>query len=247
MKTVQQKNEFLFRHVGPRENEIPEMLAAIGVRTIDELIDQTIPEAIRRKQELQLDSPKTEFEALHELRVIAKNNIVLKSLLGQGYYNCITPSVIQRNVFENPGWYTRSTPYQPEISQGRLEALLNFQTMVADLTEMPVANASLLDEGTAAAEAMAMSYGIVNRSPNASANKFFVSARCFRQTIDVVLTRATPHHIDVIVGNPDTVEFDKSFFGALIQYPGEDGAVVDWRGFVKKCMTPAHWQSLQRI
>ena len=234
MKTVQQKNEFLSRHLGPRENEIPEMLHAIGVRSMDELIDQTIPEIIRSKQEIQFDAAKTEYEILNELHEIAKGNVVLKSYLGQGYFNCIMPSVIRRNVFENPGWYTQYTPYQPEISQGRLEALINFQTMVADLTGMPVANASLLDEGTAAAEAMAMAYGIVNKSPKCSANKFFISARCYRQTIDVVLTRATPHHIEIIVGNPDMVEFDKSFFGALIQYPGEDGAVVDWRGFVKK-------------
>jgi glycine dehydrogenase len=234
MKTSQQKNEFLSRHLGPREHEIPEMLNSIGVRSMDELIDQTIPEIIRSKQQIQLDPPKTEYEMLNELREIAKSNVALKSYLGQGYYNCITPSVIRRNVFENPGWYTQYTPYQPEISQGRLEALINFQTMVADFTGMPAANASLLDEGTAAAEAMAMAYGIVNKSPKIPANKFFISARCYRQTIDVVLTRATPHNIEVVVGNPDTVEFDKSYFGALIQYPGEDGAVLDRRGFVKK-------------
>jgi glycine dehydrogenase len=234
MKTMQQKNEFLTRHLGPREQDIVEMLKAVGARSTDELIDQTIPAIIRSKHQMQMDPAKTEHEMLNELREIAKNNIVLKSYLGQGYYNCITPSVIQRNVFENPGWYTQYTPYQPEISQGRLEALINFQTMVSDFTGMPVANASLLDEGTAAAEAMTMAYGIVNRSPKTSANKFFISARCYRQTIDVVLTRATPHAIEVVVGNPDSVEFDKSFFGALIQYPGEDGAVVDWRGFVKK-------------
>jgi glycine dehydrogenase len=234
MKTLQQKNEFLSRHLGPREHEIPEMLDAVGVSSIDELIDQTIPEIIRSKQQIQMDPAVTEYEILNELREIAKNNIVLKSYLGQGYYNCITPSVIRRNIFENPGWYTQYTPYQPEISQGRLEALINFQTMVADFTEMPVANASLLDEGTAAAEAMAMAYGIVNKSPKILVNKFFISARCYRQTIDVVLTRATPHNIEVVVGNPNTVEFDKSFFGALIQYPCEDGAVIDRRGFIKK-------------
>ena len=234
MKTLQQKNEFLSRHLGPREHEIPDMLNAIGVSSIDELIDQTIPQNIHSKQQIQMDTPLSEYDMLKELREIARNNVVLKSYLGQGYYNCITPIVIQRNVFENPGWYTQYTPYQPEISQGRLEALINFQTMIADFTGMPVANASLLDEGTAAAEAMAMAYGIVNKSPKTSANKFFVSTRCFRQTIDVVLTRATPHNIEVVIGNPETVEFDKSFFGALIQYPGEDGAVIDRRGFIKK-------------
>ncbi len=234
MKTLQQKNEFLSRHLGPREHEISEMLNAVGVSSMDELIDQTIPKIIRSKQETQIDSAKTEYEILNDLREIAKNNIVLKSYLGQGYYNSITPSVIRRNVLENPGWYTQYTPYQPEISQGRLEALINFQTMVADLTGMPVANASLLDEGTAAAEAMTMAYGIVNKSQKISANKFFVSARCYRQTIDVILTRATPHNIEIVVGNSNTVEFDKSFFGALIQYPCEDGAVIDRRGFIKK-------------
>ena len=234
MKTLQQKNEFLSRHLGPREHEIPEMLNAIGAHSLDELIDQTIPEIIRSKKQIETDPAKTEYEILNELREIARSNIVLKSYLGQGYYNCITPSVIQRNVFENPGWYTQYTPYQPEISQGRLEALINFQTMVSDFTEMPVANASLLDEGTAAAEAMAMAYGIVNKSPKTPANKFFVSARCYRQTIDVILTRATPHNIEVVIGDPDTVGFDKSFFGALIQYPNDDGAIVDRRGFIKK-------------
>jgi len=234
MKTLKQKNEFLSRQLGPREHEIPEMLHAIGVRSMDELIDQTIPQIIRSKNQIQMDPAKTEYEMLNELRGIARNNVVLKSYLGQGYYNCITPSVIRRNIFENPGWYTQYTPYQPEISQGRLEALINFQTMVSDFTGMPIANASLLDEGTAAAEAMAMAYGIVNKSSKNPAYKFFVSTRCFRQTIDVVLTRATPHNIEVVVGNPDTAEIDKSFFGALIQYPCEDGAIVDRRGFIKK-------------
>jgi len=228
------QSEFLARHLGPHEQEVIEMLKIIGVRSIDELIDQTIPESIRKKQQVQMEPAKTEFEMLKELREIAKKNVVLQSYLGQGYYNCITPSVIQRNIFENPGWYTQYTPYQPEISQGRLEALLNFQTMIADLTGMPVANASLLDEGTAAAEAMAMAYGIVNKSLHGTSNKFFVSARCFRQTIDVVFTRATPHNIEVVVGNPETVNFDNTFFGALVQYPGEDGAIVNLRPFIKK-------------
>jgi glycine dehydrogenase len=229
-----QQSEFIMRHLGPRKQEIAEMLKAVGVRSVDELIDQTIPDSIRKKQQVQMEPAMTEFEMLKELREIAKKNVVLKSYLGQGYYNCITPSVIQRNIFENPGWYTQYTPYQPEISQGRLEALLNFQTMAADLTGLPVANASLLDEGTAAAEAMTMAYGIANKSPQKTANKFFVSARCFRQTIDVVLTRATPHDIEVVVGNPETVNFDDSFFGALVQYPGEDGAVINLRPFIQK-------------
>jgi glycine dehydrogenase len=228
------RNEFLVRHLGPREHEISEMLKVINVDSLDELIEQTIPQSIRNKQQVHMEPAKTEFEMLKELREIASKNIVLKSYLGQGYYNCITPSVIQRNIFENPGWYTQYTPYQPEISQGRLEALLNFQTMVVDLTGLSVANASLLDEGTAAAEAMAMAYGVVNKAPKRIANKFFISARCFRQTIDVVLTRATPQNIEVVVGNPETVEFDNTFFGALIQYPRENGEVVDLRGFINK-------------
>jgi glycine dehydrogenase len=228
------QNEFLARHLGPREHEISEMLQIIGSQSLDELIDQTIPQSIRNKRQVRMEPAKTEFEMLGELRRIADENIILKSCLGQGYYDCITPSVIQRNIFENPGWYTQYTPYQPEISQGRLEALLNFQTMVADFTGLPVANASLLDEGTAAAEAMSMAYGMVNKSPKQVANKFFVSARCFRQTIDVVLTRATPHDIEIVVGNPDTIEFDRTFFGALVQYPGEDGAIIDLVGFIKK-------------
>jgi glycine dehydrogenase len=229
-----QQGEFITRHLGPRKQEITEMLKVVGVPSVDELIDQTIPDSIRKKQQVQMEPAMTEFEMLKELREIAKKNVVLKSYLGQGYYNCITPSVIQRNIFENPGWYTQYTPYQPEISQGRLEALLNFQTMVADLTGLPVANASLLDEGTAAAEAMTMAYGIANKSPQKTSNKFFVSARCFRQTIDVVLSRATPHDIEVVVGNPETVNFDDSFFGALVQYPGEDGAVINLRPFIQK-------------
>jgi len=227
------QNEFFSRHVGPREHEVNEMLHTIGVQSMDELIEQTVPEHIRSHSPLGVGVPQTEYEMLNAFRAIAKKNIVLKSYLGQGYYNCITPAVIQRNIFENPGWYTQYTPYQPEISQGRLEALLNFQTMVSDLTGMAVANASLLDEGTAAAEAMAMAYGIVGKS-HPEANKFFVSARCFRQTIDVVLTRATPHHIEVVVGNPETIKLDKSFFGILLQYPAEDGAVIDYRELIKQ-------------
>ncbi len=227
-------NEYLARHLGPRLREIPDMLNAIGAHSIDELIDQTVLNNIRTKRMMQLPAPITEFEMQKILDEIAGNNILLKSYLGQGYYNCITPSVIQRNIFENPGWYTQYTPYQAEISQGRLEALINFQTMVADMTGLPVVNASLLDEGTAAAEAMSMAYGIVNKAPNSSANKFFVSARCFRQTIDVILTRAAPLNIEVVVGNVDTIELNKSYFGALIQYPGEDGVVIDPQTFIKK-------------
>ncbi len=227
-------NEFLKRHIGPQESDLAEMLSAVGVDSLDRLIDETVPKSILTAASPENEEPKTEYEILNDLRVLAGRNTVLKSYLGQGYYRCIVPSAVRRNVFENPGWYTQYTPYQPEISQGRLEALLNYQTMVADMTGMPVANASLLDEGTAAAEAMSMAYGLVNKTPDSSANKFFVSSRCFRQTIDVVLSRAVPHGIEIVVGNPGTVEFDGSFFGALIQYPAEDGSVSDHRRFIEK-------------
>lgn len=227
-------NEFLARHVGPRDDEIREMLDVIGVESLDELVDQTVPESIRNDERLALEPARTEQEMLADLRALASKNLLLKSYLGQGYYQCITPSVIGRNIFENPGWYTQYTPYQPEISQGRLEALLNFQTMISDMTSLEVANASLLDEGTAAAEAMVMAHTLAHKSPDAPVNKFFVSSRCFRQTIDVILARAIPRGIELVVGNPDVVEFDKSFFGALLQYPAEDGSVSDYRTFIQK-------------
>ncbi len=226
--------DFAGRHIGPDDRELKEMLAVVGVPTLDALIDQTVPAGIRSRSPLDLPAPMSEPELTAHLRAVAKENILCTSYLGQGYAGCFTPAVIQRNIFENPGWYTQYTPYQPEISQGRLEALLNFQTMIADLTGLPVANASLLDEGTAAAEAMAMAYGIVNRTSGSQANRFFVSARCLRPTIDVVTTRAIPHGIEVVVGNPDSVKFDGSFFGALFQYPGEDGAVVDLRPSIER-------------
>jgi glycine dehydrogenase len=234
MNTITQSNEFLKRHIGPQESDLAEMFTAVGIDSLDLLIDETVPQSILNSASPENEAPKTEFENLNDLRVFAGKNTVLKSYLGQGYYRCIVPGAIQRNVFENPGWYTQYTPYQPEISQGRLEALLNFQTMVADMTGMPVANASLLDEGTAAAEAMSMAYGLVNKSPNSSAGKFFISSRCLRQTIDVILSRAVPHGIEIVVGNPDTVKLDGSFFGALIQYPAEDGSVSDHRKFIEK-------------
>ena len=234
MNTTTHNNEFLRRHIGPQESDLSEMFSAVGVDSLDRLIDETVPQSILTSASPENEDPKTEYEILNDLRALAGKNTVLKSYLGQGYYRCIVPAAIRRNVFENPGWYTQYTPYQPEISQGRLEALLNYQTMVADMTGMPVANASLLDEGTAAAEAMNMAYGLVNKPPNLSANKFFISSRCFRQTVDVILSRAVPHGIELVVGNPGAVEFDRSFFGALIQYPAEDGSVCDHRKFIEK-------------
>ena len=210
------------------------MLKTVGVESLDDLIDQAIPASIRLKGDLNVQPPLSEFKFLQTLRAVAAKNKVAKSYLGQGYYGCITPSVIQRNVFENPGWYTQYTPYQPEISQGRLEALLNYQTMVMDLTGMKVANASLLDEGTAAAEAMTMVYGIVNkRTDGHPAKKFFVSDTCYVQTIDVIRTRASAIGIEVVVGDHKKSALDKSYFGAIVQYPAEDGSVYDFRRLIE--------------
>ncbi len=230
-----QENDFKSRHLGSGAEELDAMLKTIGVGSLDELIDQTIPTSIRTNQALALPPPTSEYRYHHELRLIAQKNKVLKSMMGLGYYGCVTPGVILRNIFENPGWYTQYTPYQPEISQGRLEALLNFQTMVADLTGMEVANASLLDEGTAAAEAMSMAYGVVNKKTGSdSRNRFFVSAGCFAQTIEVVRTRAEAVGIEIVIGNYEDAGIDSSYFGALVQYPDERGGVTDYREFISR-------------
>ncbi len=226
-------DKFVSRHNGPRENEITEMLKVIGVSSIDELITQTVPSGIRLKQPLQVAPAMSEFQYTKHLKALGAKNKVFRSYIGLGYYNNILPAVIQRNILENPGWYTAYTPYQAEIAQGRLEAILNFQTMVMDLTAMPIANASLLDEATAAAEALAMFYS--NRSKTKIANggnKFFISETVFPQTIDVVRTRAMPYGIELVIGNANTIALDDSFFGALIQYPDMNGEVNDYRTFV---------------
>ncbi len=233
---------FVNRHNGPRENEVKEMLAKIGVSSVDELINQTVPEKIRLKKPLKVGAALTEFQYSKHLRALAKKNKVFRSYMGLGYYNTIVPAVVQRNVLENPGWYTAYTPYQAEISQGRLEALLNFQTMIMDLTGMRFANASLLDEATAAAEAMFMFHN--NRSKTKqNAHKFFVSITCFPQTIDVVKTRAVPVGIEVVVGDANTISFDDSFFGALIQYPDINGEVNNYKNFV----STAHSKEVQVV
>jgi glycine dehydrogenase len=225
-------SDFHSRHIGPDKLELDAMLRVIGVDSLDTLIDETIPASIRSTAPLNLPAPLSEYTFLQTLREIARKNTLFKSMLGQGYYGCITPSVILRNVFENPGWYTQYTPYQPEISQGRLEALLNYQTMVIDMTGMQVANASLLDEGTSAAEAMTMTYGIANKnSTGKPRNRFFVSEKCFLQTIDVIKTRSEAVDIEVVVGNHEKIKIDETYFGAIIQYPDEEGAVVDYRSF----------------
>ncbi len=225
--------KFSERHLGPSEQELNEMLEKIGIGSLDQLIDETIPPAIRLKNELNLPEALSEYQFLRELRVISHKNKVFKSYIGLGYYNTITPSVILRNIFQNPGWYTQYTPYQAEIAQGRLEALLNFQTMVSDLTGLPIANASLLDEGTAAAEAMTLLFN--NRNKRAvEANVFFVSDKCFPQTISVLKTRALPLDIEIKVGSHETYEFNEKVFGVLLQYPNVDGAVTDYTSFIEK-------------
>ena len=228
-------DKFVNRHNGPRENDVKAMLKRIGANSVDELIDQTIPAAIRLKKPLNLPTGLTEYNYHKHLRVIASKNKVFKTYIGLGYFNTIVPPVIQRNVLENPGWYTAYTPYQAEISQGRLEALLNFQTMIMDLTGMEIANASLLDEATAAAEAMAMLFSSRSREAvKNGANKFFVSNECYPQTIDLLKTRSTPMGIELVIGDFKTTALDSSIYGALLQYPTIDGAVHNYADFVKK-------------
>src|SRR5687767_4628484 len=225
---------FVPRHIGPGPADIDKMVTAIGFKSLDDLIDATIPEKIRFRGDMGLPHGRAEHEVLAEFRALAARNRVYRSFIGMGYSDCVTPPVIQRNVIENPAWYTAYTPYQAEIAQGRLEALLNFQTMVMDLTAMQIANASLLDEATAAAEAMTMSYGIRGKEGR---EVFFVSDACHPQTIDVVQTRASVRGITVRVGDHRSAEFGEDVFGVLIQYPTTDGAVVDYRELCDRAHT----------
>lgn len=234
MINLRSTDHFVNRHIGIDDNSLNEMLKQIGVDSLEDLISQTVPSNIRRKEKLNLPDAQSEYTYLKELKKKASKNKVFRSYIGMGYYNSITPAAIRRNILENPGWYTQYTPYQAEIAQGRLEALLNFQTMVSDLTGMPIANASLLDEGTAAAEAMHMFWGVKNKK-DALHNKFFVSNLCFPQTIDVIKSRAEFLGIEVIVGDYKFIELDNNFFGALLQYPAKDGSVEDYRTFIAKC------------
>ena len=228
-----QSAEFSARHIGPDESETKEMLAAIGVNTLDELIDKTVPSGIRLKGKLDIGEPLSEFEYLAELKNIANKNKVFKSYIGQGYYDTIVPSVILRNLFENPGWYTQYTPYQAEIAQGRLESLLNFQTMISDLTALPIANASLLDEGTTAAEAMAMLFNHKNKDhDHITAGKFFIDEKIFQQTKDILITRAKPVGIEPVFGDFKNAQLDETFFGAIVQYPDSEGSIEDHRNFI---------------
>jgi len=223
-------SNFTQRHIGPNPDDVKQMLDILGLSNLDDLIDKTVPQAIRFHQTLNLPAAQSEYAALAKLKQIADKNQVYRSFIGMGYYDCITPTVIQRNILENPGWYTAYTPYQPEIAQGRLEALLNFQTMIIDLTGLEIANASLLDEGTAAAEAMSMSYGVCkNKSHN-----YFVSSECHPQTIDVLQTRAKPLGINIIIGDHQTFDFSETIFGAILQYPATDGTIYDYCDFITK-------------
>src|SRR5919198_487255 len=234
-------NSFARRHIGPNEDEVRTMLRELGFESLDSLVDAAVPKNIRLDRELNLPEPKSETAALAELRTISRKNKIARSFIGCGYSDCITPPVIQRNILENPGWYTAYTPYQAELAQGRLEALLNFQQMIIDLTGLEIANASLLDEASAAAEAMALCHASV---PNRKT--FFVADNCHPQTIQVIQTRAKPLGIDVVVGDfrqfdfrvgqasglPDKPEACPTF-GALVQYPATDGAIEDFAHFGK--------------
>jgi glycine dehydrogenase len=222
---------FIPRHIGPTSQDVRAMLDLLGYDSLDAMIDATVPERIRLKRPLAIHAPMSEHEALANFRSIAKRNTIYRSYLGLGYYDCITPPVIQRNILENPGWYTAYTPYQAEIAQGRLEALLNFQTMVMDLTGFQIANASLLDEGTAAAEAMHMSHA---QRGKPGKETFFISDECFPQTIAVVKTRAEARGVRVVVGDWRKVALEDDVFGALLQYPAADGGVHDYRQFCER-------------
>ncbi len=228
-----QQNEFAKRHIGSIGTE-QQLLKTIGVKDMEELIGKTVPASIRNPNKLNVPDAISEADLLKLLKEISLNNKLNKNYLGQGYYDTITPSVILRNVFENPGWYTQYTPYQAEISQGRLESLLNFQTMVADLTALPIANASLLDEATAAAEAMNMLFHHVNKTDIINAPKFFVDEEVFPQTKDVLITRGTPLGIQLVFGDYKTAAIDNTYFGALVQYPNNIGSVEDYRSFIQK-------------
>ncbi len=228
-----QSNEFSTRHNGSAAQE-KEMLAVVGESQLASLIDKTVPATIRMSRSLNVPAALSEYQYLQHIQEVGKQNQVWKNFIGQGYYPTITPSVILRNIFENPGWYTQYTPYQAEIAQGRLESLLNYQTMVSDLTGLPIANASLLDEATAAAEAMTMLFNALNRQDHIERPKFFVDAELFPQTIDLLRTRAVPVNIEIVIGNYQQAAVDKSFFGAIVQYPNNKGSVEDYRSFIEQ-------------
>jgi glycine dehydrogenase len=229
-----QANEFIPRHIGPNEADTRAMLKTIGETSVAALVDKTVPTGIRMQKPLRIPPAMSEHEYLKHIKEISLRNKVFSNYIGQGYYDTITPSVILRNVFENPGWYTQYTPYQAEISQGRLESLLNFQTMVSDLTALPIANASLLDEATAAAEAMTMFFNTLNKQDHIERPKFFVDNEIFPQTRDVLVTRAVPVGIEIVYGDYKEVNIDETYFGAIVQYPNDKGSIEDYRDFINK-------------
>ncbi len=224
-------DQFVSRHIGPTSGEIEAMAHVLGCSSLEQLIEKALPPAIRTRRALALEASQAESEVLRQIQDIASQNQVYRSFIGMGYARCLTPPVIQRNILENPGWYTQYTPYQAEIAQGRLEALLNFQTMVTDLTGLEIANASLLDEATAAAEAMSMSYGLRKHQ---QAHRFLVAANCHPQVIEVVQTRAQPLEIEVVVADPQRFSLDEGVFGILLAYPATDGSIHDYRHLVKQ-------------
>lgn len=232
MISLSHPDKFVNRHIGPSDEDINEMVSVCGVKSIDELIDQTIPAGIRLKDEIKLDPELSEYDFIKHLKELASRNQIFKSYIGMGYYPTILPSVIQRNILENPGWYTQYTPYQAEIAQGRLEALLNFQTMISDLTGMKIANASLLDEGTAAAEAMVMFFNL-RKKDKTNSKKFFISEDTFPQTIDVLKSRAKGFGIELEIGNYNSHSFNNDYFGLLVQYPSNTGGIYDYTSLFK--------------
>lgn len=230
------QNEFQSRHIGPRTTDVDTMLQTIGVNTLDQLIEETVPNNIRIKHTLNIGAPLSEYQYLHFIKDKAAKNKVFKNYIGLGYYNTITPGVIQRNIFENPGWYTQYTPYQAEISQGRLEALLNYQTMICELTGLPIANASLLDEGTAVAEAMHVFFEVRNKIKNKpQASKIFIDKNTFPQTIDVVKGRALPLNIELVIGDYKTFQPTEEYFAIVLQYPNASGSVEDYKNIITAC------------
>ncbi len=229
---TQQENEFSRRHIGPSASEEKEMLSTIGEPSLATLVEKTVPPNIVNHNALNVPPAMSEAAYLEHIRAIGETNIVAKNFIGQGYYGTHTPSVILRNIFENPGWYTQYTPYQAEIAQGRLESLLNYQTMVSELTGLPIANASLLDESTAAAEAMTMFFNALNRQDHIDRPRFFVDQNCFPQTLDLLITRALPIGIEIVKGDFSSSTLDNSYFGALVQYPNNIGELTDYKGFI---------------
>lgn len=230
------RNSFAYRHIGPKAVDVDQMLSTIGLDSIDTLIEQTIPKAIRAEKELDLSESMTEAEFGEHIAALGEMNSIFKTYIGMGYHPTVLPGVIQRNILENPGWYTAYTPYQAEIAQGRLEALMNYQTMVVDLTGMELANASLLDEATAVAEAMSMFFGAMPRNKKKTgAHKFFVDQNTFPQSITLLKTRAQPIGVELVFGDYSSFEATDDFFGAMLQYPNSDGSVEDYRAFAAQC------------